>query len=298
MQQGWFVEYLGLRGADVPREKGRKYKSSGLEAKVHYRYPGKVSIRSVNWLLRRLDDLLGCLLTILTMSAKKYQHRVDAVILYSTNRIISRFWISFLHFLNIPVILEVCEWPLAIAEVEGTGYKDAEQFCRIIVPMADAVLPISSYIENEISKIARAKERILPSFKIPILIDVQSGNLAKCKAETNKYMLYSGMIDYIDIAMIVVDIVCALRDKNIHLPVKFSGKMNKIYFAKFKSYAENRGVFGYFDFTGFIEEKELHRLMCQATCLLAPSTGKLPVRIKISHQNWILSGKWSPGCYQ
>ena len=201
---------------------------------------------------------------------KKMFRKVDAIIFYSRNENITGFWIPFLHFLRIPVILEVCEWPLAIAETQGSGHKKAERFCLNILPKVDAVLPISAYINNEIEKVAKRKQRMLPSFQIPILIDIEGGILEDGNKSDTEFMLYCGSIAYMDIAMVVVDIVRELKNRGIHLPVKFTGKEDDARLAGLKRYAEQREVLSQFEFTGFIEEKELHRLMQQAICLLAP----------------------------
>jgi glycosyltransferase involved in cell wall biosynthesis len=270
MMEGWHVTYVGLRGADIKKKEKRKYRVFGKEEGILYCYPGLFAVRPGNWWVRRLDDFLGWLLTVLYILKKKMFREVDAITFYSRNGNVTGFWIPFLHLLRIPVILEVCEWPLAIAETHGTGQKKAEQFCAAIVPKSDAVLPISTYIENEIKKVAALNRRIIPSYQIPILIDVENEFPGKADNTDRDFMLYCGSIAYMDIAMILVDIVYELKNRGIELPVKFTGKEDYVHLVEFKKYAEQRGVFGSFDFTGFIEEKELHGLMRQAICLLAP----------------------------
>jgi len=270
MMEGWCVTYLGLRGADIKKKQDGNYNAYGREADILYCYPGLFAVRSGNWCIRRLDDLLGCLFTIPFILMKKMFRKVDAIIFYSSNANISGFWIPFLHFLRIPIILEVCEWPLAIAETLGSDHKKAARFCLDILPEVDAVLPISTYINNEIAKVAKQKQRVIPSFQIPILIDIEGEILEDENKSYTGFMLYCGSIAYMDIAMIIVDIVHELKNRDIHLPVKFTGNKDDAKLTELKHYAEQREVLSLFEFTGFIEEEELHRLMRQATCLLAP----------------------------
>ncbi len=270
MMEGWHVTYLGLRGADIKKKRGENYNACGQESGILYCCPGLFAVRPGNWWIRRLDDLLGCIFTISFLLMKKMSRKVDAIIFYSRNENIIGFWIPFLHFLRIPVILEVCEWPLAIAETRGAGHKKAERFCFDILPKVDAVLPISTYIANAIARVAKGKQRVIPSFQIPILIDVEDEILENKNESNTGFMLYCGAITYMDIAMIIVDIVHELKNHDIHLPVKFTGKEDDARLAELKRYAEQREVLSQFEFTGFIDEKELHRLMRQATCLLAP----------------------------
>lgn len=275
MMEGWHVTYLGLRGADI-KKKDKNYEICGQDSGVLFCYPGLFAIRPENWWVRRIDDTLGCLFAILFLLLKKVFRRVDTIIFCSHNQNITGFWIPFLHFLRIPIVLEICEWPLAITETRGTGHKKAERFCLDIVPKADAVLPISTYINYEIAKVAAYKQRVIPSFQIPILIDVEGEMLENENKSDTGFMLYCGSINYMDIAMVVVDIVHELKNHGIRLPVKFTGEKDDARLAELKCYAKQREVLPLFEFTGFIEEKELHRLMQQATCLLAP----LPVNLQ------------------
>ncbi len=275
--EGWQVEYMGLRGADVQRTKGTDYSCRGIAGHISFCYPGMIVVRPNNWWLRRIDDLAGCCLSTVLLLWRKVTRKVDVVLLYTRNSNFAGFLVPFLHLLNIPVILEVCEWPLAVAEVRGSGLNKAERFCRDIVPTVDGVLPISSYIEQEIVQAAGLKEKTIPSFKIPILIDLEKDLIdlakdvpGKAHGGNEKYMLYCGSVSYMDIARLVVDIVGELKALGMQLPVKFTGKEDRLLLAELKKYAEQRGVLGLFEFTGFIGEDELHRLMRRATCLLAP----------------------------
>ena len=285
IMEGWNVQYVGLRGADIKKRNNQKYNTCGWKDDISYCYPGLFSVRSGSWWFRRLDDIFGCLFTILLLLKEKILYRVDAVVFYSRNEIITGFWIPFLHLLKIPVFLEMCEWPLAISETLRYGNKKAERFCQDIVPMADAVLPISTYINAEIKKMAALKKRVIPSFQIPVLIDTEIEIFEKERTVNGGFMLYCGSISYMDIAMIVVDIVFELKKCGINLPLKFTGKEDGVRFTELKSYAEQQRVLDQFEFTGFLEEEELFKLMQHATCLLAPlpdnlqSQSRFPTKI-------------------
>lgn len=270
--QGWNVEYFGLRGADVPKKNGRKFKCKGMIDRIHFTYPGMFSVRSSWWWLRRVDDFLGLVSVISLFINRKIKRQVDVVLLYSSNVYIGAFWIYFLHFLKIPVILEVCEWPIAVAQVYPEKIKQAKIFCNQIVPKADAVLPISKYIEREIKKAAEKKNKTLPSFKIPILIDVneESHQVKEFPGFEFPYMLYCGSIGYFDIAKMVVDIIAELMRRGVSVPAVFTGHLDQDRFARLKEYANRKGVLDLFIFTGFISEEKLFSLMRLAVCLLAP----------------------------
>ncbi len=266
---GCSVEYLGMRGAEVSG-KSELFTAPGIEVGILYSYPGRFTVRPGNWWLRRVDDVCGWVAIIWTLISRKFSGNVDVVILYSRNEKVAGFLIPFIHALKIPVILEMCEWPLALAEVNGRSRKKADKYCQKIVPTADAILPISSYIEGEIKELAKAKGKKIPSFKIPILIDIEGDDIQIESTDKGYYMLYCGSFNYMDIAKIVVDIVHFLQVQNIRIPVIFTGKENPRRLAELQRYAEQQGVLELFTFTGFIEESELHHLMQEAVCLLAP----------------------------
>ncbi len=271
LDDDWTVEYLALRGAEVSVN-GTKYNSNGVEAGIAYVYPGSFTTRPSNWWLRRIDDVTSWSGAMRLLISRKKAGEVDAVMLYSRNEKVAGFWIPFLHALKIPVILEMCEWPLALAEVNESYRQKAEKFCREIVPKADAVLPISSFIENEIKEMATAKGKVLPSLKVPILIDIEKYE-KQPQSKTNdreNYMLYCGSFAYMDIARIVVDIVHTLHILDMNLPVIFTGKENARRLSELQRYADQKGVLQLFTFTGYVDESELHRLMRHALCLLAP----------------------------
>jgi len=282
--QDWIVKYIGLRGADV-QKMDIKYKSHGELEGISYCYPGRITLRPYTWWMRRIDDILGWLSTLLMLFWEKYNHRLDDVLFYTRNENIASFWLSLLHMLNIPVVLEMCEWPLAIAEAKGKNFKVASRFCHVIVPAVDAVLPISSYICREVDRLAHIKNRSVPTFKIPILIDVALDNIQTVTTNDRQYMLYCGSYSYMDIARLVVDIVYHLTTLGCYIPVIYTGKEDAAGFAELKKYANQMGVLPLFEFTGFIAEDELNRLMGGAACLLAPmpineqSESRFPTKI-------------------
>ncbi|MFP7754060.1 glycosyltransferase [Thermodesulfobacteriota bacterium B35] len=285
LQEGWQVEYIGMRGADINKKKEVAYPLKGMVDHIPFQYPGMFAVRPKNWWLRRVDDLGGSCMSIALLLWRKIFRRVDGVLLYTRNPNYAGFLVSFLHLLNIPVILEVCEWPLAVAEVQGNAPEKARRFCEEIVPRVDGVLPISNYIEKVIAQASRRKGKTIPSFKIPILIDVQEDVPCNIQSGNEKYMLYCGAASYMDIARLVVDITRELKVNGTELPVKFTGKKNNALLAALKKYADQQGVLHLLEFTGFVEEEELHRLMRGAVCLLAPlpeniqSESRFPTKI-------------------
>ena len=285
MAEGIHVEYIGLCGADVNYSTDKK--SSGKIEGIRYLYPGGFAVRSRYWLVRRVDDFLGKWATLVKLGFMKLQGRLNVVVIYSRDHKTVLFWSIFLHLINLPVVLELCEWPLAIADTKNKGFKKAYAFCHDAVLSADAVIPISSYIEKEVITIAAAAGKSIPSFKIPILIDVEDTGITDDSADNNQqpYLLYTGAISYFDIAKLIVDISARLQEDNIRIKIKFTGGGSRNSFDSLKEYARDKGVLDNFEFTGFVNDEELARLMRGATALLAPlpenlqSTSRFPTKL-------------------
>ena len=68
----------------------------------------------------------------------------------------------------------------------------------------------------------------------------------------------------------MVDTLHELKCCGVDLHVKFTGRGEKKSFDKKMKYAVLKGVLHNLEFTGFVEECELHRLMRGALALLAP----------------------------
>jgi glycosyltransferase involved in cell wall biosynthesis len=274
------VEYWGVRGAKVEPSKDKNNK--GVYDGIKYFYPGGSPVRSSNWLNRRLDDLLSNCLSVIHTLIYKITGRLDLVIIYSRSHLMVSFWCSFMHLLHIPVVLEVCEWPLAKARTK-IEVRDAEKYCFNAVLKVDAVLPISTYIDNEIRMIAESKNKNIPSFLIPILIDIDPDKLPPKQKPGEQYLLYSGFIGYMEIARLVVDTVHELKNRGFNLHLKFTGGgEGESLFDELKQYASENGVLHQIEFTGFVEENLLHELMRGALTLLAPLPQDLQTEARFS----------------
>src|SRR5210317_677966 len=76
------VEYMGLRGADVAPSEDKK--NRGIFEEIKYSYPGCFPVRSTNWWMRRVDDLIGACFSFTHILYKKFTGNLDAVIIYSS----------------------------------------------------------------------------------------------------------------------------------------------------------------------------------------------------------------------
>ena len=274
------VEYMGLRGVSNLAP-SKEYKKCGIFDGIQYSYPGGVPLRPNNWFLRRLDDFSGVFFSILNVLYQKISGTIDLVIIYSRSFLVVSFWTRFLHLIHVPVVLEVCEWPLAKAESGTFKGSTARKYCYKAIPQVDAVLPISTYIDNEIKKIVDGKHKKIPSFLIPILIDIEPDIFPPKQKSNHPYLLYTGNVGYINIAERVVDIVSELNNRGLKFNLKFTGD-GKVYFERLKQYASQKGVLDQIEFTGIVSENRLYEMMGEALALLAPLPEDLMTKARFS----------------
>lgn len=286
IHQGGEVLYLGLRGSNTSYHRNKK--KSGSYDGIKYIYPGGLPIRSKNWYVRRVDDLLGKWLSFILIKRLKKQESLNSVIIYSRSYNTVMFWSKKLKQMDIRVILELCEWPIANVHKNNRNLENAKKFCNYSIFVVDAILPISQYIENEVQKIAKENSKIPPAFRLPILTDFTLlSNHRTVEGLTNEeeYILYSGSFNYLDIAYIIVDIISELKIKGFNIKIKFTGSGKTNLFNQINTYINKKNVVELFHFTGYLEENELYNYMRNALCLLAPlpeteqSKARFPTKI-------------------
>lgn len=277
------VEYVGLRGASVSDVSIKS--SKGYHENIKYDYPGGFAVRSNKWCMRRIDDFFGFLFSAIKFFRLKIMGKLNIVIIYSSRYIVITFWTRFFHLFNVPVVLEICEWPFTNTQAKNRGFKHSKLFFYRALLNVDAVFTISTYIENKVKAIAHKYGKHMLSYRLPILIDVKPSKPKMVIIRQNQYLLYSGSIAYLDIAIIVVDIIYQLKRHGFDLNIKFTGVGPKKYFDQLKRYAAEKEVLNNFVFTGFIDDKELYLLMQKALALLAPlpmnskSKSRFPTKI-------------------
>jgi glycosyltransferase involved in cell wall biosynthesis len=263
------VRYVGLKGAGAAYSNHRT--RNGSFENIDYHYPGLFTVRSNNWFLRRIDDFTSKWMALVYVIYLKIKGKLDVGIIYTRNPGVLFFWTKVLHYLKTPVLLELCEWPLANVRTNGKDITQAKKFCIDGISIVDGVLPISVYIEEEVRRIGMNIGTSIPSFRIPILIDPSSFRDSQLYNEVRyPYLLYSGFIKYTEIARLIVDIMANLNERKIEIKILFTGGGKPEEFNKLKEYASEKNVLSSFEFTGYIDEPHLIRLMKNAVALLAP----------------------------
>jgi len=264
------VHILCVRGTELSKNPNNLLPNGQIKEGITFEYTGRKTIRSDYWLLRRWDDFYGMLIAFYRLLQLKYQKQLDAVIIYSRNSSVVKKVAFLCKLLGVLSLLELCEWPLAIANIQNKELRRAKKFCFGAVKQVNAAIPISTYIEEQVQIIAKEKGISIPLIKIPILVDGAVRPTLCDSKKTEPYMLYTGSLAYKDISKMVVDIYVELEKRKITLPVKITGAGCNHMQEEIQEYARLQGVSEHIEFVGYVNENTLKQLQQCATVLLAP----------------------------
>lgn len=251
---------------------------------VDFEYPCGTTIRSAYFPTRRWNDLGGILGAGLQLWRMKRSHRLDAVILYSFNINLVRFYSALCRRLGAPLVQELCEWPLDQKAAHGSVVRGAETFCSRVFGSVDAVLPISARIEEICRRAPLRSGRDLPILRIPILVDSERF-VANPATPTCDYIAYSGSLAYRNIIKIVLDACGELKRRGQQRTFTFSGRASESEIEHFHAEAERRGLADSVAYLGYLDDATLIQALQKAALLLVPlpddpqSASRFPTRL-------------------
>jgi glycosyltransferase involved in cell wall biosynthesis len=192
------VEVLLLR----PTEVSGTTRNSGVQGEarsVPYRYTPGTSALSPRWIGRRAQEIRGL------AGALSHIHRqwlamspgAVRVLVYSRHLSTVAPVALWCRRRDIPVALELCEWPETQPAPTRLGRWRKHLFCRHCVRFADGVVPISRYIEECVKERARGVHKSLAVLRVPILVDVDEPfQEVSLPFSDSRYVLYSGSDAY------------------------------------------------------------------------------------------------------
>lgn len=256
----------------VPNEKPANpanTEARGTFRGVDYEYTSGTPIRSRSWLKRRWNDLRGISWAFVRLWQMKRAGRLDVLILYTLNMAAVARYSFWARRLGVPVVQELCEWPLDQAAVHETSTAKARDFCERALVKADAVLPISVKLEEHIQAYSARTGRPLPSLRIPILVDMAAFTSAPGMA-AGTYFVCSGSIAYMNIIGVILDMCRELKRRGVRCTVRFTGQATPAQIERFKSEAKSRGVGEMVEYLGYLDDDSLLQHYRGATALLAP----------------------------
>ena len=262
-ETGHFVEVINTVGLLGSYTKAN-ISSIGIFDGIPYRFCGGYSVRPKIKFGRLAEKIIGYIVSLLYILSKKNKEQLDCIILYSRNIYMVRIFGVLSKIIKIPFVVELCEWPEAIALTKGSDLKKSKAFSKAVIKYASAVIPISHYIQNRIKQLCR--HQYLPSCIIPVLFDIPLTSSTSNKP----YILYTGSADYADIWKIVIDTIVHLhaRGVDITLVLTCSGSYHSV--NNLKNYIANKKMASSVKYLGYVKDAKFNELINNANILFAP----------------------------
>lgn len=267
---------------------------------IHFQYATGTTIASPSFLIRRVVQFKGKLKTISLIRQISKGYDLKGIIIYS-RQINAVAIISLVgKLLNVSVVLELNEWPVARKRISSFRHLMANAFCSLSPFMVDGCIVISRFIEKKIRAIRPSLSRNL--FYIPILVDVEDGippvSLLSIsendRIEEGKYILFSGSLDYIDTIEFILNSFSNVLRKHNKCRLIITGKASISHNTEtIIKLIRMKDLIDRVQLTGYIPRKELIILQKGAECLLAPlenddqSNARMPTKIA----EYLLTGK-------
>ena len=239
--------------------------AKGVHDGVSYTFCSGSSIRPKSNLSRVFEKYRGFFVSVATLVSRKIHGELDYLIVYSRNPRFLRKYAWLCKLLRVPIIQELGEWPEAIAATKGTTGNRAKRFTAAVLKYADAILPISHYIDEQIC--IKSGENKKPSLIVPVLFD---GDYAQQNFEQEDYVLYTGSADYLDLAEIVLDTAREIKKTIPTFRMKITGFGKERNVKRFKDLIREYRLETNIQYLGYVDDDELARLVGSATALLAP----------------------------
>ncbi len=244
---------------------------AGVAWGIPYEYLSKVPIRSSSWWRRRIEDFVGFGNLFIKLITLKMKYQIDVVIFYSRNSLLISNVALFCRLLRIKTVAEVCEWPITKYNSNHRFFNNAYKYCTKAVLKADAALPISAYIENQLAVVANLSNTSLPMLRIPIIVDVKEGQSSNTDSLfPYSYLFYSASLAYFDIIKLLIDVIKELDNRGVVISLIITGTGEPIYANSLIDYATNLGIQERINLLGWVDEAKLDKLQTSAKALLAP----------------------------
>ena len=252
------------------REKPLNTEVRGTASGVEFEYTCGTVFTSRSWLGRRWRDLRGYVTAMYRLWRMKRDGRLDAVILYTrllTPVVLLARWC---RLLGVPVILELCEWPLSELEAGHGRPGRAKRFCNHAISKVDAVLPISSYIEQVVENYCTARQMSIPMLRIPIIVDAK-GYPDRRVNSGDPCLMFCASYSYRNMHKLVLDTCAELKRRSVRVRLRVLGGRGIEAFEKeVRKHAQDIGVMDTAEFFGYVSDEELKRIHSNSTALFMP----------------------------
>jgi glycosyltransferase involved in cell wall biosynthesis len=279
------VEILLTRATGSPNG-GPPPPVSGQVAGVGYRYVCGSPIQARTRAGRRLQEARGLFAAIRTLARRRRQcgGRL-AVITYSRHLSTVVPVGLYCRWAGITCLAEMCEWPVTQATGMTLGRLRRCLFCGQVTRFVDGVIPISRYIEREVTRLAGRMKRRIATCYVPILCEVGEA----CGGEGDPfgpgpYLLFSGSAGYRKTVAFVLDAFRIVREAHPQAWLVITG-IRPEGNGWLRQGTEERGVSDRVILAGFVSRSDLLAGYRRSLALLIPlfddaqSRARFPTKI-------------------
>lgn len=263
---------------------------------VPFIYTTGTSFVAASWLGRRVQEITGFFCTLRFLRNEIRSGGVlksDLRVITYSRHLSTVIPISlFCRWHHIPIVAEMCEWPVTQSGDMTLGRWRRQLFCKNVVRWIDGALPISRYIERQmIGQVIRLR-KALPMLYIPILVDAEEPFKEEDVSFRSPYVLFSGSVAYRKTIDFVLDSFMAVSQGYPDLKLVLTG-MEVGKHAWLFDGVKARGLEGKILFTGFISRNALLSAYRGASALLIPlfddeqSQARFPTKVA----EYLLSGR-------
>lgn len=284
-QAGAFASVMIIRGSETPALMLNP-DVSGVHDGISFEYTTSGTARSPAFLKRRWQGFRGVVVAMWRLLSLRRQGRLQGVILY-VRGVFALFLFSWwCKVLRIPVVLELCEWPVAFSSKRRRTQLNDYLFCRFAFSWVDGAIVISRFLERKANTYAKRSGRPVRTLIVPILVDVLDFKRIKVAEDRPKAILYCGVLDYVEIVEFLLKAFDQLMQAGINVKLVIVGsavdKANEKYLREIvqqSKHGEN------VTFTGYVSETVLREMYGGATVLAIPlpagerSDARFPTKI-------------------
>ncbi len=228
IENGCSASTLIVRGTES-HTNVRNIEIRGVADGIPFEYTSGNTTIPKSWALRRFDEVKGLLGAYIRLRQLKRRGALDCVLIYSNDIKFIRPFSRMCHRLGVPVVLDLCEWPLSKATAYGLNIKRARRFMHDAMRSVDGVIPISTFLQERIEEYEFDNDTAMSHLRIPILVDT-SAFTPSVQADGEKMsFLWSGSLDYTRVVKCIADACRELSSKRTDFEVNILGGLGPKY---------------------------------------------------------------------
>jgi glycosyltransferase involved in cell wall biosynthesis len=196
---------------------GANRAAAGAVHGIPFEYTCGTSAVARTRLGRRRAELVGCwrALRLIASLRRACRGRGEPLRVVAYSRHLSTIApvACLCRLLGVPLVAEMCEWPVTQPDPMTLGRFRRRAFCRWVARLVDGAVPISRYIEARLAQPPHGRPA-LRQCRIPILVDAQEpGAVSGRPPASSDYVLFGGSAAYRKTIAFVLDAMELLKDR-------------------------------------------------------------------------------------